>query len=198
MSEYRVCHDREINETMWREGYPEVFTLANSATQLTKEWQLLIMVMNPGLSPKGFRALFNWCRALSNGPAGFDFPGGSPRADFINGRDENAKLPRLDKVRVCGGAILHGTQIGNVLIVQTLNGRKAPPSVDYIMSRPWLYFEAITVRSDGSNGRFPQNGGRPIYIPLVASGVVIVRINTKKVGKPYPYIVGVRDGNADS
>lgn len=191
MTEYLVLHDTEY-QFIWRENVPEVYNFGGilGATNLTRAWQEFIMALNPGMTAHGFRSLLSWDRAFTNG-TGFDQPGKPPRRDYINNRDLKAKLPRLDKVRVCGGAILHGKRVGDVLIVETLNGRKKPPPVEWVKARPWLYFRACTVLPDGSTAEFPQNGGRPVYMPLVSSGVTTVRLYHAVIGKPIPYVVDV-------
>lgn len=57
----------------------------------------------------------------------------------------------------------------NVLIVETLDGRGAPPAISWLMERRWLFFDAVTIGSTGNPHPFPQAGGHPIYIPLIAS-----------------------------
>lgn len=193
MSEYRVCHDSEYQD-VWRSNVPEVYNLGGilGATNLTCAWQWFIMRLNPGITKRGFRSLLSWDRAFTNG-TGFDDPKRPPRADYVNDRDTSAKLPRFDKVRVCGGAILHGKQIGEYLLVETLAGNKPPPDLEWVKARPWLYFRAVVVLPDGNVGDFPQNGGNPVYIPLVSTAPVIVRLNHAVIGKPIPYIVECHD-----
>jgi hypothetical protein len=182
-----VVHDSGYQK-IWRFDVPEVFHFDRAqATKLTAAWQKLIMALNPGMTGGGFRSLLKYDRAFTNF-TGFDQPGKPPRADFINHRDTNASPPVVDKARVCGGAILHGTLKGAVLTVETLNGLKPPPSLKYVLARPWLYFEAIVVKADGTNDPFPQNGGRPVYFPLVASGPITVKINTIFPARPYPLV----------
>jgi hypothetical protein len=184
---FKVLHDIQYQK-IWRTNVPEVFHFdQNAATKLTKAWQELIMKMNPGMTGRGFRSLLRYDRAFTNF-TGFDYPKHSPRADFINEIDVDAQLPYFDKCRICGGAVVRGVLNGNTLTVETLDGSKPPPTVAYVMSKPWLYFKAITVKEDGSNSNFPQNGGKPIYIPLVATGRVTVSINTVRLKTPYPFM----------
>jgi hypothetical protein len=185
---YRVAHDREYQDP-WRWPVPEVFHFDQAAsTPLTDRWQYFIMDLNPGMTGMGYRSLLNCYRAFSNG-TGYQCP--MPRADFVNKLNTSAPLPKVDKVRVCGGAIIHGTLSSNVLTVETLDGYKRPPSIEWILDHPWLYFRCYTVLEDGSNRDFPQNSGKPVYFPLVARGKVTARVGVKLTAKPYPCLVRV-------
>jgi hypothetical protein len=185
MTYFRVLHDREY-QPLWRWGVPEVFHFDQHApVRLTEAWQELIFSMNPGMDGQGFRSLLAYNRAFTNG-TGFD--GNPARADYINRLNLDKKLPLLDKARVCGGAKIKGTVIRNTVTILTLDGRRPPPPLSYVLACPWLYFEAITVRSDGSNGRFPQNGGEPVLMPLVAGGGVTVKLRPPRDKMPYPFL----------
>lgn len=191
VEEYRVCHDLEY-QTQWRgirAAVPEVFHFDMSApTKLTKPWQELIMALNPGMPAPAFRSLLKHDRAFCNKSNGFDYKD-VKRADFINGIDLGAKPPINDKCRCCGGAILRGKRNGDLLKIETLDGSKPPPSIEWLRARPWLYFRCYTIRPDGTLGDFPQNGGKPVYMPLVATGSVTVRIGKIVKGKPYPLVM---------
>ena len=185
MTTYRVIHDWEY-QGIWRSGVPEVFHFDQvGSVWLTREWQELIYALNPGMTGKGFRSLLGNKTAFCNG-TGFD--GGVPRADFINMRDLKAKLPRLDKARLCGGAIINGTLAITIATIRALNGNVKPPSLQYVLDHPEFYFECVTVRADGSNGRFPQNSGRPVYMPLVSSVTLTIHTKPIQYSKPYPCI----------
>lgn len=186
---FKVGHDRDIGP-IWRKNVPEVYHFDQSQpTKLTRAWQEFIMELNPLMDGKGFRSLLKWDRAFTN-ISGYDHPSGKPRADFINHRDEDEKLPVVDKCRVCGGATLAGKIVNGKLVIETLDGSKPPPSVSSVLAKPWLFFTCFIVKPDGSVENFPQSGGRPVYFPLVASGIVTVRLNTIIPNKPYPYITG--------
>lgn len=185
MAEYYVCHDNELYKKPWRRS-PEVFHGDLLApTKLTKLWQEFIMELNPKMSKKKFRDFLAWNKAFTN-RTGFGMP--IPRADFINGRNLNAKLPVWDKWRVCGGALLHGTLNGDLLTVETLNGSQEPPDVSWVLARPWLFFRCYSVIRDGSYIDFPHCGGDPVYAPNLATGTVTVRIGKFVNRKPYPFV----------
>lgn len=191
---WKVLHDWETKQEQWRgtkSGVPEVFHFDQDApTKLTHAWQDFIMALNPGMTGDGWRSLAKWDRAFTNG-TGYDNPNGSIYADFINKRDMTAKPPVEDKCRCCGGANLHGTVSNGVLTIETLDGSKDPPALDWVLARPWLYFQCYTIKPDNTNGDFPQNNGKPVYWPLVANGKVTVKINTLIKEKPYPQVVPV-------
>lgn len=166
---WRAMHDKETGG-IWRTGVPEVYQLwPQVEVPLTEAWQRLIFEMNqPGMTGTGFRSLLAHDRAFSNGSNGYN---SVPLADFINGRDLSTPFPALDKPRFCGGAILTGQKQGRRLLVETLDGSQDPPSWEWLRVRPWLYFEAVNVTLRGIT-RFPQRGGLPVYMPLVAIGEV--------------------------
>lgn len=191
---WKVLHDWQTKQVQWRgldKGVPEVFHFDQDApTQLTHAWQHFIMALNPGMSADGWRSLAKWDRAFTNG-TGYDNPNGNKYADYITPKDTDKKPPVEDKCRCCGGANLHGTVSNGILIIETLDGSKDPPALDWVLARPWLYFRCYTIKPDNTNGDFPQNGGKPVYWPLVANGKVTVKINTLIKEKPYPQVVPV-------
>lgn len=199
MTAFKAAHDLEIWRELhgakpfvsWRSNkpVPEVFLFDQAApSTMTRDWQFLAYDLNPGMTPAGFHSLYKWDRAFSNGGVGYEFPPGPPRRDWISKLDMGARDMRFDKARICGGAIVHGRLNGNTLTVEALDARKKPPTIEWLLDHPWLYFEAITIKPDGSNGRFPQNEGRPVYIPLMASGKITVKVDTIREGKPYPWL----------
>jgi len=181
-----VMHDKDMG-AIWRSNVPEVYHFDQiGATKLTPIWQKLIYDMNKsrGMTPKSYTTNLGTRTAWANG-SGFLDPN-SPRANYITGEDLSYQDPRLDKCRICGGANLHGTLSGDVLTVETLDGSQNPPSLDWILERPWLYFRAWIVQSDGSVFDFPY--AKEVWMPLVATGKITVQINHIEQGKPYPLV----------
>lgn len=189
MAEYYVAHDREYQKEIWRGDVPEVYHGDRDlSTKLTEAWQWLIFNLNPGITEAGFTSLLKYDRAFTN-YTGFGALG-RERANYIKGENLDCQLPRWDKWRLCGGTKIRGKYLGgNRLLVETLNGLKRPPSVSWVRARPWLFFEALIVKWDGSTQPFPQNGGNPVWVPLLASGPAIVKIGVKRVATPYPYLM---------
>ena len=182
---YRVLHDIERGG-LWRFSLPEVFLFEpNHATPFTKEWQLFSFSINPFMTGDKWRSLYSYSRAFTNNQ-GFDKPG-DPRADYVNGRDLIFELPKFDKPRICGGASLTGVEDGEYLLVNTLDTRNPPPSLEYAEKNPWLcYFDAITIDGNGTPRRFPQGDGERVFIPLVTS---------QPVKYPLQYLQKMQAGN---
>ncbi|HEY6020076.1 MAG TPA: hypothetical protein VIY48_09285 [Candidatus Paceibacterota bacterium] len=167
---YRVNHDM----TIWRPNLPEVFRLdPDHHVILTEAIQWLIRNMNPQLTDDQWRAVFGNATAFTNRTG---FPG---RHDYINKMDVNAHDPTFDQARVCGGALLKGIKGRDLkgdpaLIIEAIDTRKPLPTAEYVMKRPWLYFEAInidySVELHGPILR-PLKGRwhKPVYIPVLHS-----------------------------
>lgn len=193
--EWYVAHDREKG-TIWRKNVPEVYHFDQMApTTLTRAWQEFIYKLNNGgkpggMTPNSFHGLFRWNKAFSNRSAGFDWPT-VPHADFIKKTNLKATPPRLDKCRICGGAVIRGKVQGNLLIVETLNGKNPPPPLEWLLERPWLYFRCWTVLPNGQNAEFPQTANG-VLMPLVSTGNVSVQIGENLETKPYPFVTPVR------
>lgn len=175
----------------WRKGMPEVFNFTGSHVTKMVQWvQELAFDLNPGMPTDhgGFRYLYDVRRAFSNG-TGFDTvhqrneEDYAARKDFINKWDLDAReYPRFDKSRTCGGATIAGKVDGDSVIVETLKVG-SPPGNDrieilgYVLKHPWLFFHAVTVAGSSTNtqeivGKFPQNRGNSVLVPLVTTTVV--------------------------
>lgn len=194
----RIESDK-VKGKLWRKKVPQIYCLDQLApSKLTKEWQEFIYYeLNNGgqpgyMTPNNFHGLFRWNTGLSNRTAGYDFMG-FKLADFIKGINLNAKLPRYDKCRLFGSgddydAIIHGVLNGDVLTVETLDGAKPPPKIEWLLDNPHLLLRCNIVLPDGSVIDFPHNGGHPVIVPLLATGSVTVRINKNVPKKPYPLV----------
>ena len=178
----------------FRLGLPEVFWLYqvnadgkidDKEVPFGERWQWLSYQMNSQIQPLKWQELHNDWIAFHNKGAGFPHPNipgtvgydktyiPTPRHDYINKMWTDAPDPVWDKVRVCGGATVSGKQDGNYVDIDALDANNPPDNVQYILSRPWLYFRAVSkVRADALSGAivdFPQNGSYPSLIPLVAN-----------------------------
>ncbi len=162
---WRVRHDVETIKGNWRPNLPEVHQLFdNHFTPFSESWQRLSYDLN-NLSRDKWTAVYTYERAFTNGN-GFAKPG-DPRRNYIKMEDLTEPLPKVEAL-VCGGAGLTGKVSGDYLIVETLNGRSTAPSLAWLLARPWLYFDAVTVDGNGVPRRFPQGGGERVLIPLIA------------------------------
>jgi len=162
---WRVNHDK----TSWRANLPEVFRLdPDLHVILTEPLQRLWRGMNPQLTDDQWRRCLGNTLAFTNGTG---FPG---RHDYINNMDVNEKDPAFDQMRVCGGAFLTGTPSGSRLLIDAIDTRKPIPSVEYVMARRFLWFEAVNVdwsvelRSIVIRP-FKGGWGKPVYVPVLTS-----------------------------
>ena len=182
---FRVLHDHErpawgTQEARW--GMPEVFVLVAPkknnpnvyrecevnvpATRAIQNmmWELF-KEGTPDFSEE--KRLKAFKQVYASGRAFMNFNGMDKGANYINNENLDASLPNFDKVRVCGGATISGEVVGNMLKVDTLKG---PATLEYLLARPWLYFDAITVEARPSP--FPQASYDDIYnrayIPLIS------------------------------
>ncbi len=178
---FRVKHDLErwghARDIVLQKGMalPEVFPcFPNQYTILTRRWQLLWRALNPNATNLQWRKILSCHRAFTN-DHGFDCgrQGHGPFADFVNGQDLSAELPRAECL-LCGGAIVTGVETtykgAPHLMLETLDGRAGAtvPTLEWVLARPWLYFEAISVSPDGSTQSFSLTP-YPEYVPLIAN-----------------------------
>jgi len=185
---FRVLHDHErppwgTEEPRW--GMPEVYNLqapkpnnpnafddcevnvpATRAIQ-TMMWEIF-KHGTPDFSEA--RQLKAFKRVYGSGRAFMNHNGMDTGANYINNENLDAKLPNFDKVRLCGGATVSGEVIGKWLKVDTL---ESAVTLEYLLARPWLYFEAIVVERRPKP--FPQVEDVELdiynraYIPLISA-----------------------------
>lgn len=159
---WRVLHWIECGDP--KRSRPEVNPLfPNHHTPFTKEWQLFSYAFD-GLGGK-WTAVYSYQRAFTN-DQGFGDPD-DPRANYVVGKDLSFPLPKVEAL-ICGGALVAGKVSGSDLIIETLNGRHAPPSVEWLRAHPWLYFDAVNCDAGGVPRLFPQGRGSRVLIPLIA------------------------------
>jgi hypothetical protein len=161
-------------------------------TPFTRDWQLLSKALNPDMTGNKWRSVYADDRAFTNGE-GFNDPG-DPRADYVNSLDLTCKDPKFDKSYVCAGATLGGHDDGRFATVEILDGRGAAPTLEWLLAHPWLIYHAVTVREDGSIGRFPQGEGRPVIMPLIGTGVARYPLAClqRVPAIADPYVIGYR------
>ena len=163
---WRVLHDVEMG-AMWREGLPEVFWFDELATPMTKQLQIFTKALNPEMDPLRWRALYSHDRAFTNKNNGYDYPGGSVKQDWVNMRNVTAlDVPKFDKTRVCGGALLAGMVDGVYLWAEYIDANLPLPPIETLPI--WLKFCATTCAGEHEIGRFPQGDGLNVWIPLIA------------------------------
>jgi hypothetical protein len=116
----------------------------------------------------------HWQRAFTNNH-GFERPG-DPRRDYINGKNLSDPLPKVECL-LCGGAlvsIVRETIVRGIEVyeLEVLNGRRSPPTVKFLLERPWLYFQAVSVSVTGIVRSFSISP-YPEYVPFVSFGTPV-------------------------
>lgn len=204
---YFILHD----DPTWRQD-PEVHPLWDKHfVNLTEAWQRycfeLIKQENKGgvfteQELKGiYNGMFDYHKAMSN-HQGYNKEG-DPRADFINGDDLNAGLPKIATL-VMGGNVVAGreeraydswipsTLGGQIWVggeawlwVDTMNGNDSPPSISKVnrQTHPELVQYGTIIKWDGKVIRFPDmvRVERNIYLetpyPIVALKPVKIELS---------------------
>ena len=162
---WRVLHWAEAGRTE-KTSRPEVWPLfPNQFTDFRREWQLLSRAMNPRISDAKWTVVYGHGLWIANGQ-GFGMPN-SPRVNFVTGENLGAPYPKCELL-TCGGSLLTGTVVGNDLRVSVLDGLGTPPSLEWILARPWYYVTAVQWYTSGAIGRFPQ-GEQPdgSVVPII-------------------------------
>lgn len=170
---WRVLHEKELLSSLRATplGMPEVRPLfPNHYSDFGQRWQLLSRAMNPRISDDKWRAVYGTDLWMTN-YHGF-FKNGDPRANYVHKENLQYDNPRVEGLTT-GGSILTGYVEGTNLVVQTLDVN-SPPSLDWIMARPWFHTYAVSCDGLRTPRRFPQglqpNGEVvPIIHPLICN-----------------------------
>ena len=162
---WRVSHDKL---PLWRVMLPEVFRLSpGHHVVLSEAAQWLWRKLNPQLTDEQWTLCLGNTLAFTNGTG---FPG---HRNYITGEEPNARDPRFDQARVCGGAILKERYVADGrLYFEAIDTRKPLPTVDYVMEHPYLWFEAVNIAESGGKPVIrPLKGGwgLPVYVPLLVA-----------------------------
>lgn len=171
---YRVKTDAELGRKD-RLHLPMVYYFAETAMRLTREWQLYIMFINPGVAPNYLSALFNYKKAYANGDNGYG--GGKVLQNWFTGENLDAKdVPVLPKCWTGGDAIVEYRNG----IVELMDGNILPDYSKTPQFYPHLFFPCVTTGDDGyAHYNFPggafyswfKNGSVPvIFLPHVRCG----------------------------
>lgn len=157
-------------------------------TEFGRGFQLVSYQINTPSNPNCTRAMDReqWRVLWGSGEAWMNGTGynevGDPRADWVNMRDTTFDNPKLDKARVPCGALVTGKLEGEWLWMETLRVQDATPSLEWLIDRPWLLWDAVVVGEDGRNiRRFPQNGNGESRVFVVLPTTQAVRINISKL-----------------
>jgi hypothetical protein len=191
----------QFTESNWayRKDMPEVYWLyderngTHATDQLGEYWQYMMRDMNPTMTGKKLRTLYDHFRAFTNGKGnGFDTtsePGSVnyvPLRDYFNNRDLScSNTMRFDKIRTCGGAthkvIGPIVKIGNCDMYPIDYIRTGGPAPTWAELQPkwWLWFHAVNIHNSSGTpaiSDFPQGGGNPVKVPLIAKQQIYIPV----------------------
>jgi hypothetical protein len=161
---WRVNHDTSV----WRPNLPEVFRLfPHHNVVLTEPLQKLWRNLNPQLTDEQWTLCLGNTLAFTNNTG---FPG---HRNYVTGAEPNAKDPKMDFARVCGGTILKEKYVRDgMLYFEFIDTRQPIPPVDYVINHPYLWFEAVNIAESAGKPvirMFKGRWGVPVYMPLLAS-----------------------------
>lgn len=177
----RLMHQNEggvFNDEL-TDGMPEIYPSSwQNGIPFTKDMQLmsweLMSRLNPSVTKKQWHKVFDERIAFTNYQSWNDATG-KKRADFVNGLDTDAELPKKMKVTLCGGSFYGGYAVGDRLWmypgIHGIDANKPIPSIDTIIKNNW-YFHAITWHDTKDGNKvydFPQGNGGIVAILLVLS-----------------------------
>lgn len=153
--------DPEVRPSDWQNGIPFTEELQRLSFDLMR-WG------NPLITAQNWRVVYKDDVAFTNNQSWGD---NQVRADYINGLDLSAPLPKLMKVTICGGSLYGGIPEGDELTFRPgvdgidANGAAIPP-LETVIKNGW-YFHAVTWIRNGVTSHFPQGHGGKVLIPLV-------------------------------
>lgn len=176
----------ELGEPILK-AFPEVYRMfPGGPVVLDCTCQRLWKDLNPKLSNK------KWATLLGNKLAWTNRTGFPGHYDCINNLETDATFPRYDEPRVCGGAIVTGTVVGDKLWIDSIRNNNIP-SLQVVQASPWLWYWGVSVSPDGSvqiitrdgidgvnyGVIIPQFTDEPVYIPLN-------ELHKLAIGQPLP------------
>jgi hypothetical protein len=144
-----------------KHGFPDILPIGQGEgkrVDLTREWQLYLMAINPQMTARDVSAILNYQVAFTNG-TGFGKPD-TPYQNWILNQDTKPSnpLPQFDKVRTCAYACHTGVIVGDQLKLTTLDGNNPPPKIADVnpKSHPHLFFHATIVWMDVNNNELAR------------------------------------------
>lgn len=172
---HRVKTDYE-NGRSNRPKLPMVFAFDDRRVVLTKEWQMYYVAMNYNMVANNISRSWDDNVAFCNNTG---FNGSHNCRNYILMEDLNNDLPKLDKTRICGDAVLHmeGTQVlcmngtSNPLLkpgaVHPQSTQEAYGAWDrYVYNprdNPCLFFSATVTGTDFHAHPWPMQAGTGMY-----------------------------------
>jgi hypothetical protein len=169
-------------------AFPEVYRLApDHHTVLNCAFQWLWRSINPDLSDKKWSTLLGNKLAWTNNTG---FPG---HANCVLQEEMSKPMPRFDQARVCGGAILTGTERNGLLWIESMliNNPVMDPQ-DVLNDRSKWYW-GTSVNPEGEVNLITRPGldGRnyPVRVPIVTAQPVflpLVELHKLPISAPLP------------
>jgi hypothetical protein len=165
---YRVCHWVEQTGNTRPYGRPEVEPLfPNQHVPFGESWQRLSKAMNPLISAQKWTSVYTGDTWMTN-EQGFGMAG-DPRANYILGTNLTSELPRVELL-TGGGSLLTGREEGTNLVVDVLEWRYPPPSLEWMLAHPWFYVVATIAHEIPrrfQQGAQPDGTVVPVLHPLL-------------------------------
>jgi hypothetical protein len=167
---WRVKHDLELPRGIWRVGMPSVHPLTPNHHSPFQKWaQLVSFGLNPWFANMRdrWRDMYDYRYAFANNQ-GYDIPN-DPRADFVNMRDTDKELPRVEAL-VCGGSMIAGERVGDMVRVQGLH-YNAPVSLEYLQAHPEFWVRGVYAGGTGQPFRMlgDKYSGPAFIHPLIVN-----------------------------
>lgn len=177
-------------------GTPDIIVLKEGRVQFTKAWQMFLLKINPNMQPNHVAAI------MGSGRWGFNrtglpserFP--QKRANYIMGENTDFPNPATDKIRTFTYNVHRGIQVGNEVVLETMDGDEMPPDVTP-QSHPHLFCH-LTIVYPNERSITPFPNGAPAWgyqsaftwFPLVSDGEVRVPLSQVREVASYqlPYI----------
>ena len=161
---WRVKHDLELGNTVWRPRLPEVHPFfPNHYSEFGRGWQVLAKSANPKVSAEKMTVVY-WYRLWMTNKQGFGMDGkmGSngemnpydPRANYFEGKDLGFPNIRVEALTT-GGSLIEGEEMGDNVVVNSLHYKNVPP-LEWFMQHPEFHTIAVTVDGRGTPRPFPQ------------------------------------------
>jgi hypothetical protein len=172
----RVLHELELAPHLERTtppSRPEVRQMypENLFVPFGKAWQLFAWKLNPLLKANNMTAVYDDHLWIANNNGFSD----DLRANYFTNENLDKPLPKVETL-TCGGNLLRvlgevavkiGTKFVDSYIIDVLDYRQAPPTLEWIEARPWLITIAVNMGSDGTPRRFTQGTQPNGFVPGV-------------------------------
>jgi len=168
---WRVKHDIELPQGIWRAHLPEVHPLfPNHHSEFDRGHQFLSRAMNARISVGNWTSVYHYRLWIANNQ-GFGMKT-DPRANWVAGKDLDYLNPRVECL-TCGGSMIEGQDLGENVAVKVLDFN-SPPDLTWLKSHPQYWTYGTYCGGDGTPRRLPEGTlitGEvvPVIHPLIAN-----------------------------